>query len=261
MRIGTYNVQGLRGYPQAEASPILGEAEGDGAAAHFSGVLGALGCDILGLQEGPSHRQMQRIALAMQVNLATFPSPLRWPGQLLTRYPIRESRVFSHPTPSSEMEPFSRSAGAALLDLPDGSRLWVLLVHLHPRLPGLRVQEAEIVSVRAQRLLAEADHLVVLGDFNCEVHEAIHTQLQGLGLLNVMQAGGGLAPTRPSVGPAEHAIDHIYISASLQPSLTHAHVVRSVGFCSKETQREGLWVHSDHLPVIAELEIREWNIP
>jgi endonuclease/exonuclease/phosphatase family metal-dependent hydrolase len=254
MRIGTYNIYGLRGYPETEAASVIGDAESPAAASHFQGVFRALACDILALQEGVSHRHMQRIALAIGCNLATFPSPLHWPGHLLIRYPIQESRVFSHASLHASAQPFSRVAGAACLELPDRARMWVFVVHLHPSVPELRAAEAAIVRTQALRLLADADHVVVLGDFNCELHEPVHRELQSLGFVNAMAAaGGGIAPTHPALGGAAYAIDHIYLSPSLRQGLTRAEVIQSEGFFSHEPHRGGLWVHSDHLPVVAEV--------
>jgi endonuclease/exonuclease/phosphatase family metal-dependent hydrolase len=199
---------------------------------------------------------MQRIALAIGCNLATFPSPLHWPGHLLTRYPIQESRVFSHASLHASAQPFSRVAGAARLELADHTRMWVFVVHLHPSVPELRAAEAAIVRTQALRLVADADHVVILGDFNCEVHELVHRELQGLGFVNAMAAaGGGIAPTYPAVGRAAYAIDHIYLSPSLRQGLTRAEVIQFEGFHSDGPQRAGLWVHSDHLPVVAEVTL------
>ncbi|MCX7706753.1 MAG: hypothetical protein N2204_01925 [Anaerolineae bacterium] len=126
MRIGTYNVQGLRGYPPETAAAILGDPEGPAAAAHFSGVFASLGCDLLAVQEGPSAAQMGRIASSLRYQVARFPSPLYWPGYLLTRYRILETRSFTRWRPLADRWPFSRMAGMALLALPDRSQLLVL---------------------------------------------------------------------------------------------------------------------------------------
>ncbi|MDK1081936.1 MAG: hypothetical protein QGD88_10730, partial [Anaerolineae bacterium] len=50
------------------------------------------------------------------------------------------------------------------------------------------------------------------------------------------------------------AIDHIYISGHLADYLTDAEVIRSEGFRHDGPQKPGLWVHSDHLPVVATLD-------
>ena len=52
MRIGTYNVLGLRGYPPAEAEKEIGSPLSEAAAKHFVTVFNELDCNILALQEG-----------------------------------------------------------------------------------------------------------------------------------------------------------------------------------------------------------------
>lgn len=96
MRIGTYNVQGLTGYPKEEAINTIGDHLSQDATNHFIKVFQELDCDILGLREGVIFPQIQRIAIGMGMNLATFPSPVTWPGYLITKFPILESRTFSH---------------------------------------------------------------------------------------------------------------------------------------------------------------------
>ncbi|MGQ9839277.1 MAG: hypothetical protein ACUVR4_01860, partial [Anaerolineae bacterium] len=112
MRIGTYNVQGLRGYPPEAAATALGDPEGPAAAAHFIQAFMTLGRDLLAVQEGPSAAQMGRIASALGYQMARFPSPLYWPGYLLTRYPILTARAFTRWRPLADRWPTAgRSAG------------------------------------------------------------------------------------------------------------------------------------------------------
>ncbi|OGG55594.1 MAG: hypothetical protein A3F84_29270 [Candidatus Handelsmanbacteria bacterium RIFCSPLOWO2_12_FULL_64_10] len=254
MRIGTYNVLGLRGYPPEEAEKVIGDRLGEVAAGHFAGVFSGLGCDALALQEGVPFPQIQRVARAMGVRLATFPSPCGWPGHLLTRYPILESRTFSHFAPDAGDRPLSRVAGTALLEVGEGQRLWVVDIHLYPGIGedrrARRAPEAAVVEERVAALAAETPNVVVLGDFNCEVEEELHRRLKGRGFVNAMErVGGGL---RPTIGG--HAIDHIYVSPALSGRLVTAEVVRRPGFYLEEPRVPGQWAHSDHLPVVAELD-------
>ena len=256
MRVGTYNVLGLTGYPKEEAVKDIGDRLSETAAEHFVAVFQQLGCDILVLQEGVPFPQIQRIAHGMGMNLATIPSPIAWPGHVLTRYDILESRTFSHTTPDSSDRPLSRMAGAALVSLDGGKCLWVVGLHLHPGQQELRDQEADILRTQIQKLLVETDQMIVMGDFNCEVHERIHKHLKAMGFQNAMEeAGDGLQLTMDTVGINHHTIDHIYTSPSLVGNLQNARVVRDTGFRHDGPQMPGLWVNSDHLPVIAELDL------
>lgn len=254
MRIATYNVLGLTGYPAEEAAKELGAAGGETHTAHFAAVFARLQCDIIALQEGVAARTMQKVAKKMGYYLATLPSPIAWPGHVLSRYPMAESRTFSHMVPGDEVPPFSRTAGAVLLEM-GGERVWVVDVHLHPGDVELRAREGEILRSRVDELMAGSEHIIVLGDFNSEIDEAVHAHLRDLGFANAMQqVGGGIAATMDTVGIRTHYIDHIYCSPSLAPKLQTARVIRDAGFRHDGPQAEGLWVHSDHLPVVAELD-------
>ncbi len=254
MKIGTYNVLGLTGYPPMEAEACIGPPGAASNRDHFTRVFAGLECDILALQEGVPVRAMQAIARAINFGLATFPSPLNWPGHVLSRYPILESRVFSHADPSEETPPFSRCCGAALLELEPGAALWVVGLHLHPHDPEFRGREADILKERLQELQAVTKDVIVMGDFNSQVDERVHRNLKGMGYSNAMESvGGGIQATIDTAGLDPHCVDHIYCSPSVAPHLESASVVRDPGFRHDGPQETGAWSHSDHLPVVAQL--------
>ena len=254
MKIGTYNVLGLTGYPAAEANKAIGAAGTEANVEHFAGVFAELGCDILALQEGVAVRAIQQVAKKMGYSVATAPSPIAWSGHVLSRYPIVESRTFSHAGPDEEVPPFSRTAGATLLQTAPGQLLWLVNVHLHPGDVPLREREADILREKMQGLLAVTENVVVVGDFNSEVTEKVHGHLRDMGFANAMQeVGGGIQATMDTVGINIHYIDHIYCSKTMAPKMKNARVVRDPGFRHDGPQAEGVWVHSDHLPVVAEL--------
>lgn len=257
MRIGTYNVLGLTGFPKDEARPLLGDPLSEETASHFAGVFTALDCDILALQEGVSPAQVQRIALAMDCQAATIPSPIAWPGHIISRFPILESRTYSHTRADAGDYPFSRTAGAALIAPGADYRLWVVNLHLHPSRIELRDAETEVISERIDELLDTHHPVIVMGDFNCQIEESLHSMLTDKRFTNAMSTvGGGIQPTMDTVGlkgGGGWAIDHIYVSETLKNRLTASEVIRRDGFRHDGPQTPGLWVHSDHLPVTAHL--------
>lgn len=255
MRIATYNVQGLRGFPPGAAARTLKHPDDPVAAAHFARVFQSLGCDVLALQEGPGAPQMHRIATLLGYRMAGFSSPLHWPGYLLTRYRILAARTFSRWRPLADRWPFSRMGGLALLEMDDESRLLVIALHLHPRHERIRRAEAEIVWRHLAAHLPGSDHAVVLGDFNCLTHEPIHAGLRELGFVNALEvSSGGIQPTHDTTGAVAYPVDHIYLSRSLAVRLVRARAVRDPGFWHNGPLPAGVWLHSDHLPVVAEVE-------
>jgi endonuclease/exonuclease/phosphatase family metal-dependent hydrolase len=261
LRIGTYNVQSFLGYPEEAARRVLGRGNTTAAAAYFVSVLDELECDILALQEGVSDRQIARVADQLRMHLAIFPSPLYWPGHLLSRYPIAEVVQLAPPRSrgsrrlsGAEMRPFSRMAGAARLRMPDGAALWALTAHLHPRHRDLREREAEMIADQIRVFLVETPRVIALGDFNCEPGESIHEALGALGFANAMvEAGGGPEATYDSTGRVRYRVDHIFVSPALRPALVCAETVRAPGFWHDGPLPDGAWLHSDHAPVVAEV--------
>lgn len=254
VRIVTWNVYGLKGYPAEVSADTIGKPGEDRNSDHYARVFDSLDADIIALQEGVAHPVMQGVAQRMNRHLATFPSPQKWPGHILSRYPVVESRTFSHAVADESLPRFSRTAGAALLQIAEDQQLWVVCVHLHPADADLREREGSLLGSRLEGLLTLCENAVVLGDYNCEVTEPIHGHLRRLGFVNAMEtAGGGLQLTMDTAGINRHTIDHIYLSEELKASLTSAEVIREVGFRTDSPRSEAQWDHSDHLPVRAEL--------
>ena len=84
-KIGTYNILGLTGYPASESRKEIDIPGTEKHTEHFSQVFSDLSCHVLGLQEGVSVNVVQSIAKRLNYNLATFPSPIAWPGHVLSR--------------------------------------------------------------------------------------------------------------------------------------------------------------------------------
>lgn len=255
MRIVTYNIYGLQGYPADVAAADLGPRGGEKHLAHYARVLEGMDADVIVLQEGVAQSLARDLARLLHRHLATFPSPTAFPGHVLSRWPVLESRTFSHVHAQEEVPPFSRTAGAALLETSADRRLWVVDVHLHPGDIDMRQREGDDLRPRLESLLDACEDLIIVGDFNCAVEEGgIHTHLEELGFANAMQrVGGGLQLTMNTAGIRDWIIDHIYVSPALVPALLTAGVIRDPGFRTDPPRPDGQWDASDHLPVWAQL--------
>ena len=255
LKIGTYNILGLKGYPASESKKEIDVPGTEENTEHFSQVFSSLSCDVLGLQEGVSVNTFQSIAKRLKCHLATSPSPMAWPGHILSRISICESRTFSHYNPNYELPLFSRTIGAALLTDGNSRHLWVVNVHLHPSNVEIRAREGELLFSVLEELQRSVSNIIVLGDFNSEVDENVHRGLDGAGYVNAMaKVGGGIQATMDTCGIEKHYIDHLYFSRDVAERLISADVVRLPGFRFDGPQVDGMWVHSDHLPVVAELD-------
>ena len=66
IRIITYNVLGLQGYPPGDALEALGSFGGDAHIDHFAGVFMQLNADILALEEGVAALMIKTIAQRLE---------------------------------------------------------------------------------------------------------------------------------------------------------------------------------------------------
>lgn len=260
MRIGTYNILGFTGYPADEAAKELGDSSSPKTIAYFADVIRELACDVLVLEEGTLNQAMLlQLAKTLGLHAATIPAARKWPIQLLTRYPILESRAYSHIAPGDiepKAQPFSRAFGAIKVRV-EGSDWWFVGIHRHPAIQDLKKQETGLLMERVDALRRDSKNVVVLGDFNGPITESYHNDFRRRGFVNAMEkAGGGIAATADTFGLArKNYIDHIYLSPALAPFLTAAQVVRGPRFRDDGPARKGFWVNSDHMPVLADLAL------
>lgn len=213
MRVGTYNVLGITGFPKEAGTAALGGPDSPERIAHFVDAFAQLNTDILHLEEGVTLAMAQQLADGMGRYVATFASPMDWSanglgqgctGHVLSRFPILESRTWSHHPPVSAGPTdagtpragvgssvadggvvFSRTAGAALLDVGNGATVWAVTLHLHPGDVPMRNAEAALVALKIPELLAVSPNVLVCGDFNCTIDEAVHGVLKRLGFVRL----------------------------------------------------------------------------
>jgi endonuclease/exonuclease/phosphatase family metal-dependent hydrolase len=253
VRICSYNMYDLQGWPLELVGSALGTRWGDKRVQHFADVIRGLDCDVLGIQEGGNHALLERLAPAAGVNSALFNRPNVLPGAVLTKHVILEKRDFRS-SEKTEKIPFSRTAGAAKVDI-HGRPMWIVNIHAHPSDQRLRDEEARILGERIDELLETSEDIVVMGDFNSLYGTIIHNALLQRGFLNTMIiSGGGLVSTMNTTKP--RALDHIYVSPSLIGNVRSSYVIQDYDFAVADAANPDHWVHSDHLPVVAELEIR-----
>jgi endonuclease/exonuclease/phosphatase family metal-dependent hydrolase len=224
-------------------------------------ILGRLESDVLALQEaGLDSGRILEIARGLEMHAALLPSPLGWPGAILSRAPRRSGsrtrmladagRAQRGVAPrEADMEPFSRAAGAVELELGADTGLSIVSLHAHPHDSSIRLQEARLLEEQLLATGAASRAAIGMGDFNTGRGEPLHAVLDGLGFANVFGSAGS---PRTHLLDREHTrVDHIYLSAPLRPTLRSARVVREAGFAPS---RPGGGAFSDHLPVVAELD-------
>lgn len=253
VRICTYNMYDFHGWPRELVGSDLGTRWGEKRLQHFADVIKGLDCDVLGVQEGATHDWLKRLSHATDLDVALFYRSTVLPGAVFTKHNIVEERDFRDGEKTGSI-PYSRTGGAALVDI-DGRLLWIVNIHAHPSDQQLRNEEAKILGERIDELIRVTPDVIVLGDFNSLVGTVIHNTLRERGFLNAMEiSGGGLVSTMNSTNP--RALDHIYVSSTLIGKVRSSHVISDEDFAVADAANPDRWVHSDHLPVIADIELK-----
>ena len=75
MRVVSYNVLGLQGFPQERGIAATGGPGVEANVEHFTDVFNGFAADIIALQEGAAAQDMQKIAMRMGYSLSTATSP------------------------------------------------------------------------------------------------------------------------------------------------------------------------------------------
>lgn len=238
MRTITYNVRGLRGWPDRD----------DAIAARFRGQLVARIAlelalyepDVVTLQEAPPRGVVAAIAARLGMRHAWLAGG--YPGAVLTRYGIVACDVRSAPLPRDDGAPFSRHWGIVRLRT-GGGDVVVHSLHLHPRDAALRI--AEICAVCAT--LAPEARVLVQGDANHEPDGGEYAAWRAAGLIDAFAATGEEpGATKPSDAPTRR-IDYLWCGGGLQP--IKCRVLQEGAF-----GRLDPLALSDHLPVLCDLE-------
>lgn len=247
VRVCTYNILGFQGYPETEAERVLGSRRSAERFEHFVNVIASLDCDILAVQEAWEAGYLARVADRLGYNLSLQPSSWEFlQGAVFSRYPILETRYFNQVEVASRQKPWSRFLGAALVDV-SGTPVWVVHLHGHPDQVALREGEAAVLAEVIPGLLEVTPYAVVLGDYNSRPGEPIHAALERHGFANALTLAG-------KVGLP--VVDHIYVSAPLHEAVLDGWEVSVPAYYLTGLRGIGIFQHSDHRPVVAELAWR-----
>jgi endonuclease/exonuclease/phosphatase family metal-dependent hydrolase len=184
------------------------------------------------------------------LNMAIPFVSIRFGNAILSKYPVSDTTFLDYPNPSEFIELFSggyKEGVAAVVDLPDGSQIQVVAVHLCVSSERIRIASARMMLELQQQ---SAIPTIALGDFNTAArgYPGFHEDADSNNAIDLLAAspqfstlpqGLPLDPkhlTFPSEKP-DRVIDWIFVPPPWQIQ-------------NKEVLASNL---SDHLPVVAEL--------
>ncbi len=165
LRVIAYNVFAGAGWPSNRKLAKKAVANGQ-MAKRLAMELALHDPDIINFSESPGEKMVKEIAELLEMNFVRFPSSGDWPGALLSRFEISESKN----VPLDGQRPkelFTRHWGRAMVKLPNREALIVHSAHLYPTAdPTVRIREVTAM-LQTMRTEINAGHsLILMGDLN-----------------------------------------------------------------------------------------------
>jgi len=165
LRVIAYNIYGLTGWPR-ERTLAKRTVDAGQMAKRLAMELALYEPDIVNFSESPSEKLTQEVAQWLGMNHVRFPSGGNWPGTLLTKFEITDSK--SAPVKGGRpKELFTRHWGRATIQLASGDPLIVHSAHLYPTAdPAIRLKEIRAMIEAMQPDLEAGKSMLLIGDLN-----------------------------------------------------------------------------------------------
>jgi endonuclease/exonuclease/phosphatase family metal-dependent hydrolase len=219
--------------------------------------MAALQPDLMGLQEVVYPAQQDRLVGA--AGAAEYRTVRGWAGRPEYGNSILVREALAAGNPERVDLGHSRSATRVPLQLPNGARLVFAVTHLHHEVPDDAIRDEQTTAVvdwldRA----ADADGVIVVGDFNADPAEPAYARMVAAGFRSAYAEANGAEPavTWPSglQGPAidddgdPGCLDYVWVRGAVR--VVSARLV----FDRPAVDDPGLYP-SDHFGVAAQVEI------
>lgn len=165
LRVIAYNVFACTGWPNNRqlAQKSVGKGQ---MAKRLAMELALYDPDIINFSESPSEALVKEIAELLGMNYVRFPGGGKWPGSLLSRFEIIDSK--NVPLESERpKELFTRHWGRGTIKLPNGDPLIVHSAHLFPTAdPTNRLREIALMLEAMKADFKAGRSMLLIGDLN-----------------------------------------------------------------------------------------------
>ncbi|MFM2092216.1 MAG: hypothetical protein RLZZ127_2705 [Planctomycetota bacterium] len=218
LRVVTYNVLGLRGFPARQGGPVAFPEPHPALVTELAGRIAGWRADIVLLQEAPPEAVVRELARQAGMHAAFWstrgPSGAEWPfgfpGAVLSRFPLTQvqDRAAALRTPADAR--FHRHWGEATAMTPGGP-LRVAGMHLCADWGGVFREEVRLAELEAVSAAPLPD--LIAGDFNTRPDAAPWRRMRDAGWrdawLEAGAAGDGLtSDTRQRI----QRIDYLWLA-------------------------------------------------
>ncbi len=253
VRVIACNVFGGTGWPANRPRAMQAVERGEWAT-RMADELALHKPDIISFSESPGERVAQQIAEQLGMNHVRFPSGGKWPGTLLTRFEIVDSKN----VPLEGQRPrelFTRHWGRATLQLPTGQQLIVHSAHLFPgEDPAVRLREIAAMLETMKADLDAGRSMLLLGDLNHVPDSREYRLWIDAGWVDTFaRVGKGKGFTISSDIP-KWRIDYVMAAGPVARGIVESRPLFEGAFRLKIADKQS-WALSDHLPQMAVFQL------
>lgn len=250
LRVIAYNVYACTGWPRDRYLAKKAHATGQ-MPARLANELALYEPDIINFSESPSESVVKQIAKRLGMNHVRFPSGGDWPGTLLTRYKIVESKNVPLTSGERPHDLFTRHWGRATIELPSGKRIIVYSAHLYPgKDPAIRLREISAMLPAMKDDLESDRSMLLIGDLNHTPESEEYNLWKAAGWTDTFAKVGeedGL--TIPADKPRIR-IDYVMASGPIAKQIVESRPLFEGAFRLNTADPQSFSL-SDHLPQLA----------
>lgn len=255
LRVIAYNVYACKGWPADRPAAKQAVAKNE-MAARLAAELAKYHPDIVNFSESPAESIAKEVAQSLGMQHVRFPSGGNWPGTLLSRFPITDSKNVPLVEGERPRELFTRHWGRGTVTLPNGEALIVHSAHLFPGPdPKIRLKEIPLMIEAMRPDLDAGRSLLLMGDLNHAPDTQEYRLWMEAGLVDSFaKVGQGNGDTIKADDP-QHRIDYVMAAGPIADRIAASRPLFEGAFRLDTTKPEAFAL-SDHLPQFAEFRAR-----
>lgn len=255
LRVIAYNILQCTGWP-ADRALARRAVKAQQMTRRLAQELSLYDPHVVTFSESPGEMVTREIAELLGMQHVRFESGEDWPGTLLSKFEVIESRNVPLADGAREPDLFTRHWGSAKLRLPTGAPLVVHSAHLYPgRDPAIRLREIDAMLASMSRDLQSGSPVLLMGDLNHIPDSTEYARWNEAGWTDTFaKVGQGAGMTYPASEP-KIRIDYVWAGGPLASQTSAARPLFAGAFRTNPQDAESFAL-SDHVPQFAAFTMR-----
>jgi endonuclease/exonuclease/phosphatase family metal-dependent hydrolase len=257
LRVIAYNILKCTGWP-ADGGLAKRAVERGQIAKRIALELALYDPHVVTFSESPDEKLTREIAERLGMHHVRFPSGEDWPGTLLSKFDVLESRNAPVVSGARPADLFTRHWGRAVLKLPSGQPLVVHSAHLYPgQDPAIRLREIDAMLAAMQSDLKSGKSLILMGDLNHTPEGPEYAKWREAGLIDTFAAAGAsdVSPANPegktfAADQPRVRIDYVWCAGPLTKQVKASRPLWCGAFRTNPADQQSFAL-SDHVPQFA----------